>query len=217
MLDASNVFNVFYYIFICIIFYLLGSIPFAYLFLKLHSNKDITKEGSGNVGTMNAYEVSNSKLNGFLVLIFDLLKGTIPVWWFLNFSGFNPYFLIIPAFLIILGHNYSVWLKFKGGRGLATAAGIFIIVNFTLVGIWIIVFFVMFLIKRNIHIANVVATIFLPLVIIFTQDLILNFNNPHLENLSHQFEFLFALSSSICLIILIRHIEPIRELIKKNK
>jgi glycerol-3-phosphate acyltransferase PlsY len=215
-LETPEIFFILYYFFICILFYLIGSIPFAYLILKFRHRKDITEEGSGNVGTMNAYETSGSKTSGVIVLLLDVVKGAVPVWWFLNYSGLNPYFLLIPSFLIVLGHNFSIWLKFKGGRGLATAAGMMLIVNFILIAAWVIVFFLVFLVRRNIHIANVTATVLLPLLLVFFQDFFIDFSNPVISSLKSPFEFLFAFSSSVCLLILIRHIQPIIELINKK-
>ena len=125
---------------------------------------------------------------------------------------------MIPAILLLAGHNFSVWLKFKGGRGLSTAAGIMAVINFTLVIIWLILYFIMYKLAKNVHIATVIAIIMLPLSVIVLQSIILRFNNPVLAGIEDQFRFLFSFISAICIVILLKHISPILDLLKaKNE
>jgi len=203
-------------IIICIVFYLIGSFPTAYLLLKYKYKKNIINEGSGNVGARNTFDITNSKLDGAIVLIADFLKGMIPVLWYLNYSGFDIQMVVFPALFLLAGHNFSIWLKFKGGRGLATSAGIMVAVNFTLVILWLIFYFILDKLIRNVHISTVIALILLPLSIVFLQDFILKFNNPVLRSIEDPFSFLFSFCSAVCIIILMKHISPIMALIHKK-
>jgi glycerol-3-phosphate acyltransferase PlsY len=118
---------------LCIAYYLIGSIPTAYLVLKFRHQLDIRNEGTGNVGAMNSYDVTGSKSTGIFVFIVDFLKGIIPTIILLYVFNLSLYFIILPLVLLVFGHNFSAFLKFKGGRGLATSAGVLIIINFCLV------------------------------------------------------------------------------------
>ncbi len=107
--------------------YLLGSIPSAYLIGKVFAKKDITKIGSGNVGTVNAIK-NIGFLPGVLTFIIDAAKAIISVAIAKQFSKSEliPYF---ASFFVILGHNFSIFLKFKGGKGLACLVGILLMIS----------------------------------------------------------------------------------------
>jgi acyl phosphate:glycerol-3-phosphate acyltransferase len=199
---------------VCLIFYLIGSFPTAYILVKLKYNKILTEEGTGNVGARNTFDVTNSKSDGLIVLVTDFLKGLIPVIWFLKYSGLDPALILLPAVFLLIGHNFSVWLKFKGGRGLATGAGMMVVINFTLVILWLLFYFILNRIIKNVHISTVISLILLPLSLIFLQSFILKFNNPSLSGIENQFQFLFSFCSSVCIIILLKHISPILTMIK---
>jgi len=201
----------------CILFYLIGSFPTAYLIVKLRYKKNIITEGSGNVGARNTFDVTNSKTVGAVVLIADFLKGLIPVICFLKFSGNDPHLVLFPSLFLLIGHNYSVWLKFKGGRGLATAAGIMMVINFSLVIIWLVLYIILKKILSNVHLAAVITLILLPLTVIILQNVILNFNNPYIADSNDQFRFLFSFCSSVVIIILLKHIDPLIEIYKSKK
>ena len=203
-------------IIVCIVFYLIGSFPTAYLLVKYKYNKSILREGSGNAGARNTFDVTHSKLDGAVVLITDLLKGLLPVLWFINYSGIDDSYVVFPSLFLLIGHNYSVWLKFKGGRGLSTAAGIMLAVNFTLVILWLFFCFIFYKLAKNIHIASAVALLLLPVSIIFLQDIILKFNNPELKNIDDPFRFLFSFCSSVCIVILLRHVSPVIQFLSKK-
>ncbi|MEO8666247.1 MAG: glycerol-3-phosphate acyltransferase [Ignavibacteria bacterium] len=203
-------------ILICVLFYLIGSVPTAYLIVKLRYKKNIVTEGSGNVGARNTLEVTNSKTDAIIVLIADFLKGAVPVFCFLKFSMHDPRLVLFPSLFLLAGHNYSVWLKFKGGRGLATAAGIMAVINFTLVIIWLIFYFVLNRFIKNVHISTVIALIILPLSVVLFQNFILRFNNPYITGPDDQFPFLFSFCSSIIIIILLKHIHPLIGIYQKR-
>ncbi|MGB9696502.1 MAG: glycerol-3-phosphate acyltransferase [Ignavibacteria bacterium] len=202
------------YFLVCLICYLIGSFPTAYLVGK-KKGVNITKEGTGNVGARNTYDVTGSKVAGIVVLVIDVLKGTVPISILSYVFRFNIAEIIFPSFFLILGHNFSIFLKFKGGRGLATSMGIAIIINFWLFIIWSLFFLIFYWIKQNEHIGNVGATILLPLGVIFLQPIIEPFTYRYAGN--NSFEFLVSLSLIMSLLILIKHIDPIFKLIIEHK
>ncbi|MEO6694049.1 MAG: glycerol-3-phosphate acyltransferase [Ignavibacteria bacterium] len=202
------------YILLCIAFYLIGSIPTAYILVKLKYKKDLISEGSGNIGARNTFDVTNSRLDGIIVLLLDFIKGFLPVLLLINNleSGFGA--LVFPMLCLIIGHNYSIWLKFKGGRGLATGAGVMAAVNFTLVILWLVFYFIAKALVKNVHIACVIALIILPLSIFILKDIILRFNSHSLLFNDGTSE-LFAFTSAVCIIILLKHIEPVMVFFRK--
>lgn len=203
--------NILTILILTILFYLIGSIPTAYFFLKLFHKKDITREGSGNVGAMNSYDVSGSKKTGIIVFLIDLLKGFIPAFIALEFLKFNFEIILIPLLALVAGHNFSVWIKFKGGRGLATAAGILILLNYWLVVIWCVLYLLSNLLKKNVHIGNSVATILLPFVLLLMNSQ--GFSSSRYTGISNEIFNIFCFI--LCFIILLKHISPILSIIRK--
>ena len=125
---------------IILISYLLGSIPFGFLLTKIFLNKDIRKIGSGNIGATNALRTGNKTL-GYATLILDILKAVIPV---IFVKIYYSDYLYISSLCVFLGHVFPIWLKFKGGKGVATYVGILCCINIYLgisFGIvWLIIF-----------------------------------------------------------------------------
>src|SRR6266478_855242 len=105
--------------------YLLGSIPFGLLLAKLFGGGDVRKAGSGNIGATNVARVVGP-LAGVLTLTFDTAKGTAAVWLAGRFTSESATWMMVAAFAVLLGHCFPVWLKFKGGKGVATALGVFL-------------------------------------------------------------------------------------------
>ena len=105
--------------------YLFGSIPFGLLLAKLFGGGDVRKAGSGNIGATNVARVVGP-LVGTLTLIFDTAKGTAAVWLAGRVTNESATWMMIAAFAVMLGHCFPVWLKFKGGKGVATALGVFL-------------------------------------------------------------------------------------------
>lgn len=188
---------------------MIGSVPTAYLVLKFSHGKNIIKEGSGNVGALNSYEVTNSKLTGGIVLAVDFLKGFIPAFIFLSVAGYSLETILIPIALIIIGHNFSVWIKFKGGRGLATAAGICAAVEPWALLIWCVLFMISYGVKRNIHIGNIAATLLLPVAYYIL--------NPLINKAVSDTNIMITLIIVLSLIILLKHIRPFLAIIKSSK
>lgn len=193
--------------------YFLGSIPTAYILLKKVKGIDIRFQGSGNVGTLNSYEVTNSKVIGIIVLFVDLLKGILSV--VLTKIVFGNEFLLPSIALVfaVFGHCFSVWLKFKGGRGLATAAGGSIFIAPVILFLWGILWLVTYLFKKDIHLANILATFLVMISVIFKYDMLNNFAIPPANS-----SFIFGISISlVMLIILIKHWVPFLDYIKNFK
>jgi len=110
--------------------YLLGSIPVGLIVAKKHGHPDIRKEGSGNIGATNVARVVGKKA-GLITLIGDILKGALPVLGFSLFVGTNTWqkqgIVALAGLAAFLGHLFPIYLKFKGGKGVATATGVFLI------------------------------------------------------------------------------------------
>ena len=150
-----------------IISYLMGSIPFGLILTKIFLKKDIREIGSGNIGATNALRTGN-KLIGFSTLILDVLKAVIPVLYVkINFPD-SEYISALCAFI---GHVFPVWLKFKGGKGVATYVGILFSLNiiFGLVfGIcWLIIFFI----SKYSSLASLIGSLSIPVYILILEGL----------------------------------------------
>ncbi len=145
-----------------IVSYLMGSIPFGFILTKFFLKKDIREIGSGNIGATNALRTGN-KLLGYSTLLLDVLKAVIPILYVkINF----PELIYISALCAFLGHVFPIWLKFKGGKGVATYVGILFSLNiiFGLVfGIcWLIIFFI----TKYSSLASLVGSLSIPLYVL---------------------------------------------------
>jgi glycerol-3-phosphate acyltransferase PlsY len=110
--------------------YFLGSIPFGVIFSKIFKLGDIQKVGSGNIGATNILRTGNKKAAG-LTLVFDVLKGWFPVWLYISYTASVSMDLrtVAVAFAAIIGHVFPIWLKGRGGKGVATTAGVYIAIS----------------------------------------------------------------------------------------
>ena len=144
---------------ILLISYLIGSIPFGFLLTKIFLKKDIREIGSGNIGATNALRTGN-KLIGYSTLVLDIGKAvTLLIIIKFNFSEY----LFTSSIAVFLGHVFPIWLKFKGGKGVATYVGILFCINIYLAVIFIIVWFVVFIISKYSSLASMIASLFVPL------------------------------------------------------
>ena len=147
------------YIVTALISYLFGSIPFGYLFTKILLKKDIRNVGSGNIGATNVFRTGNKSL-GYLTLILDIAKAVVPV----IYIKFNyPDLVYISALCAFLGHLFPIWLKFKGGKGVATFVGILISINIYYALVFGIVWTLTFLISRYSSLSSLFASISIPI------------------------------------------------------
>jgi acyl phosphate:glycerol-3-phosphate acyltransferase len=106
-----------------VIAYLIGSVPFGVILTRLGGAGDVRQIGSGNIGATNVLRTGRKGL-AVATLAFDLLKGTLPVW--LAYRYLGPDMAVVAGLGAVLGHCFPVWLKFRGGKGVATAAGVVI-------------------------------------------------------------------------------------------
>jgi len=153
------------FIILALIFYLIGSIPFAFLLTKLLGLGDIRSIGSGNVGATNVLRTGNKKL-ALIVLSLDILKGFLPLIILINYLSANisETKIYLIASLTIVGHLFPVWLKFKGGKGVATFIGYIFAINYILGLIFIFSWIIIALIKKYSSLASIVSLIIIPLV-----------------------------------------------------
>ena len=181
---------------ISLISYLIGSIPFGFLLTKIFLNKDIRNIGSGNIGATNALRTGNKKI-GFSTLILDILKAAITI----IFVKFNySEFIFISSLCVFLGHVFPIWLKFKGGKGVATYVGILFSINLTYGLIFITIWLIVFFIFRYSSLSSIIASLSIPLYLfIFLNSLNLFF-------------FLIML-----ILIFFTHRENIKRLINKEE
>lgn len=156
------------YLLVIVYSYLLGSIPTAYIFARIIFKFDIRKQGSGNVGTLNFFRISHSKIISILVLILDALKGYLALGLTSNFS--NSTLMFIASVAVILGHIFPIWLGGKGGRGLATLAGVILYLNPLLVGYWWLLFGPLYLVTKKYIFAGILALFLVNLIVVFTHN-----------------------------------------------
>jgi len=191
-----------------IISYLLGSIPTAYIFGKILKGIDIRKFGSGNVGATNAFRLLGP-VWGIIVLILDVLKGVIPVTVLANhslgYTEISPEVLrILFGFACVCGHNWTLFLRFRGGKGVATTLGVLIglalsVVELRLILLLVIlVWLIVFLTLRFVSLASVASALSFPIfVFIF-----------------HRSKELLALGVALAILIVLRHKKNLLNLLR---
>ena len=157
---------------IILISYLLGSIPFGFLLTKIFLNKDIRKIGSGNIGATNALRTGNKTL-GYATLILDILKAIIPV---IFVKIYYSDYLYISSLCVFLGHVFPIWLKFKGGKGVATYVGILCCMNIYLGISFGIVWLITFVMFKYSSLSSIVGALSVPIInFLFFNDQIFYF------------------------------------------
>ena len=179
-----------------IISYLMGSIPFGLILTKIFLKKDIRDIGSGNIGATNVLRTGN-KIIGYLTLSLDILKAVIPV----LYIKFNyPELVYVSSLSVFIGHVFPLWLKFKGGKGVATYVGILFSINYILGFVFIASWLIIFFILRYSSLGSILATLIIPVFIFF---------NPNYEN-----EYFFII---MFILILFTHRENVKRLINKEE
>jgi len=144
----------------------MGSIPFGYILIKIFLKKDIRKIGSGNIGATNALRTGN-KLIGYSTLGLDILKAIMPV----IFIKLNlPEYIYISSLCVFVGHVFPFWLKFIGGKGVATYVGILFCINIVLGFIFIITWFLSYLISKYSSLSSLLASLSIPAYLLFFLD-----------------------------------------------
>jgi len=154
------------YLIIGILSYLLGSIPFGYLLTKFFLKKDIRDVGSGNIGATNALR-SGNKLIGYLTLVFDIGKAVIPV----LFVKINyPELIFLSSLCAFLGHVFPLWLKFKGGKGVATYLGILFVINISYGIIFITIWLFIYFLSKYSSLSSILATLSIPIFLLISKN-----------------------------------------------
>jgi glycerol-3-phosphate acyltransferase PlsY len=152
------------YLIIIIISYLLGSIPFGLLLTKLLLKKDIRNIGSGNIGATNVLR-SGNKLIGYSTLFLDILKAILPV----IYVKYNyPDFIYISSLSVFLGHVFPIWLKFNGGKGVATYLGILFSINLMYGLVFGLTWIIIFVFSKYSSLSSLIGTLSIPVYLFIT-------------------------------------------------
>ena len=167
-------------IIVAITSYLMGSIPFGFILTKIFLKKDIRDIGSGNIGATNALRTGNKSL-GYGTLLLDVLKAIIPVIYIkLNY----PDYIFITSIFVFIGHVFPLWLKFKGGKGVAPYVGILFSINLIYGIVFVSIWIITFLISKYSSLASLIASFTIPIYLLF-------FNNENLIFFSIMFVLIF--------------------------
>jgi acyl phosphate:glycerol-3-phosphate acyltransferase len=141
--------------------YLLGAIPFGYLLVKIFRHQDIRATGSGNIGATNVAR-SGAKGLGIATLLLDCGKAFLAVKIAQHIAPDNYDLAVVAAVAAILGHVFPVWLGFRGGKGVASALGVFLALSPAATGCTFAIFLVIFLITRYVSLASIIGSAFFP-------------------------------------------------------
>jgi len=185
--------------------YLLGSIPFGYLLVRIFRGEDVRQSGSGNIGATNVSRKSPAL--GGLTLLLDALKGTGAVLLAHRLAdgmnwGSKPYqIMTMAALLAVLGHMFPIWLRFRGGKGVATGLGSFMVIAPRAVLVAAVIFIVVVAIFRYVSLGSMVAVASFPLLLLVPGAMHGNARAP------------LAFIAITCLLIIARHHENIRRLL----
>ena len=167
-------------IIVAITSYLMGSIPFGFILTKIFLKKDIRNIGSGNIGATNALRTGNKSL-GYGTLLLDVLKAIIPV----IYTKLNyPDYIFITSMFVFIGHVFPLWLKFKGGKGVAPYVGILFSINLIYGIVFVSIWIITFLISKYSSLASLIASFTIPIYLLF-------FNNENLIFFSIMFVLIF--------------------------
>ena len=181
---------------IILLSYLMGSIPFGFILTKLILKQDIRKIGSGNIGATNALRTGN-KLIAYLTLTLDVLKAIIPL---IIIKFYYEDYIYISSLSVFLGHVFPIWLKFKGGKGVATYVGILFCINLHVGIIFIISWLIIFLLFKYSSLASILSTLIIPFYTLF-------FNN-----FDHKYFYMIMF-----ILIFYTHRENVKRLINKEE
>ena len=155
------------YLVVGIASYLMGSVPFGLILTKIFLKKDIREIGSGNIGATNALRTGN-KFIGYSTLILDIAKAIIPVIYVkINY----PDLIYIASLCAFLGHVFPIWLKFKGGKGVATYVGILFSINIILGLIFVVSWAIIFLLFRYSSLSSIMGSLSVPVYILITSQI----------------------------------------------
>jgi len=151
------------YLALAVAAYLLGSLPSAYLVVRFAKGPDLRAVESGSVGALNAFRATGLGWVGVVVLVLDVAKGVAAV--LLAGGGPGPMMQSLAAAMVVVGHNYPVWLRFRGGKGLAAAAGALSAITPLAVPLWGVVWGIGYAVSGYIVVGTIAATAILPLLL----------------------------------------------------
>jgi acyl phosphate:glycerol-3-phosphate acyltransferase len=207
------------YIAVAIIAYLLGSIPFGYILVRVFTGADVRAQGSGNIGATNVARTGKKGL-AIATLLLDALKGAAAVVVAFQFGGPAGYtyyrpipasaihdsysLMAVAALFAILGHMYPVWLKFKGGKGVATGLGVFLALAPKAVLIVLVFFLIVVAITRYVSLGSIVAAALFPIAFYYMHP-------------QHGTPLILGMISGVSALIIWKHRENIRRLIAGNE
>ena len=201
-------------LFISLFAYALGSIPFGLILSRKILNIDIRKLGSKNIGATNVIRAGNKKI-GALTLLLDISKVVIPMM-IAKYFDVKTDMIIIIGFFSLLGHIFPIWLNFRGGKGVAAYFGILLIMSPLFTLIFIFVWITTFISTRYSSLSSIISIISIPVVYIMVNMMKLNdfiyydFLSPN----DMDFRINFTIILFISVILLYRHMENIKRLIK---
>ena len=199
------------YLIVAVVAYLLGSIPFGYLLVRTFRGDDIRLTGSGNIGATNVAR-SGAKGLGIATLVLDALKGSgaVAFAWYMAHNKLDPcsgagscvatqqQLLATGALFAVLGHVFPVWLRFKGGKGVATALGVFCVLFPKAIVVALVIFIVVVAITRYVSLGSILGAITFPVAAYFLQNA---------DSIS------LLLASAVSLIVVAKHHQNIRRLL----
>ena len=143
--------------------YMLGSIPFGLILTKLFLKKDIRNIGSGNIGATNVLRSGNKSI-GYSTLLLDILKAILPV---IYVKFYYPDFIYISSLSVFLGHVFPIWLKFNGGKGVATYVGILFSINLIYGLVFGLTWIIIFLFSKYSSLSSLLGSISIPIYLFF--------------------------------------------------
>ena len=179
--------------------YLIGSIPSGLIAVKLLGGIDPRKAGSGNIGATNVNRTSG-KAAGILTLLGDVVKGAVPVYVVLTLTP-DALIAAITALLAFIGHLFPIYLKFKGGKGVATALGIMLVISPIAIALSILIFAVLVLITRYVSIGSIGAAIAMPITL----------------SLIHAESYYILLTVVIAVLIILKHHANILRILRNEE
>jgi len=188
------------YYFLTIFFsYLIGSIPFGWLYVKIFLKKEIRKIGSGNIGATNVYRAAGF-LPAVFVFLLDFFKGFFVACFVSKYFSYS-YLTVVSGVFVIIGHTNSVFLKFKGGKGVATTAGVISFFFPKLLVLSLFVFMVIFFLSKTVSLSSLISAFFFTSCVFLTQKVLI-----------YRIFILF-----VFLLILLKHRSNIKRIIKKKE
>ena len=191
--------------------YCVGSVPMAYWLVRWKSSIDIRQAGSGNVGTLNSYLVTGSVAVGGVVLLLDVLKGAVAVCLVRWLEPGSFPLASVGGVAAVIGHNFPVWLAFKGGRGLATSAGATLVLAWPIIGVWLVSWGAGYLLTRQVNPANAVASALVLVACLVVPDTYMS----SIVQGSDPTGWVRLFGVVLMTVILIRHIQPLKEYVEE--